>query len=156
MSLSPGNSSGIAVGVTLLVLFLLGVTAILLTAWSRRRQEQQDCEINQEQLGIGESESLPVSSKHPALPIFKTKSSLSKSPGGRFSIALPKHYGRRIANFEGLPSVESVLEKYEQDVGQNAKPEGGEEPELGEPGPAVPTESSNATRSVPSIRLEQV
>lgn len=159
-----------AVGITLAILFCFGIVGLILTKLSRNRQYKQDAAADRSE-EEGRLSTLPkqIPSKPPQLPVFKTRSSLSmssksnspkspKSPGIRFTITSPSHRSRRSASIDSLPSVETVLEKYEreedakmEEVKADAEKEGDGKltgQDLGEPGPAVSSANSESEVSV--------
>lgn len=151
-----------AVGITLAIILCMGIFGFVLNRLSRNRQAKHNTMLERSQEEGRLSKALKrVPSKPPQLPVFKTRSSLSmssasnspktpKSPGIRFTVTSPSHHSRRSASIDSLPSVETVLERFEKEEDANAAIENkaGEDEEqdeiledgkLGEPGPAVPT-----------------
>lgn len=158
----PGS---LAAGITVLVLFSVGIVGMVLTGVSRRRQQGQE-ECAEE--GHSGTKIERVSSKPPQLPMFKTRSSLSvssttsnpqspkipKTPGIRFMVTAPSHRSRNSTSMDSFPSVETVLEGYDQDESATDKHGEGDESDsmlansdLGEPGPSVPSEEVTPRRS---------
>ncbi|KAK6369084.1 hypothetical protein LTR64_007244 [Lithohypha guttulata] len=147
---APGR---IAASITIIALVCMSLLAILLTKLSRARQRKQEAKAEEE----GQSRPTPmrVAPKPPQLPIFKTRSSLSmssspttprspktpKTPGIRFTFTAPSHRSRNSGSIDSLPSVETILEQYEQEADAKdnqqeteVKPLSKKE-DLGEPGP---------------------
>ncbi|KAK5941904.1 hypothetical protein PMZ80_005855 [Knufia obscura] len=161
------DPGGLAAGITILVLIFMGVLAAILTKFSRRQHTKQGDHAEAE----AQLRTLPkrTASKPPQLPKFTTKSSLSMStspistsprsprtprtPGIRFTITTPSHRSRTSGSIDSLPSVETVLDRYEREADaaeRHDESKGAKmlsEEELGEPGPSVPTEERHEKRS---------
>lgn len=150
MAIEPGS---FAAGITMLILFGTGLIAAILVKISRRRQERQEVEAEE---GHATTKSSRISTKPPQLPTFSTRSSLSMSPesssprtptpGIRFTITTPSHRSRKSGSIDSLPSMETVLEKCEQEAeAADERVRDGEQDkmlsdsDLGEPGPSIPS-----------------
>lgn len=148
MVADPGS---LAVGITILILLSLGLLSAILVMISRRRMAREESEAEEGQVA---TKSVSVSQYPPQLPNFSTRSSLSMSepssprsprtPGIRFIITTPSHRSRKSGSIDSLPSMEAVLEKYEQEAdAAGERMHDGEEDKmlsnasLGEPGPSV-------------------
>jgi len=162
------DAGSLAAGLTVLALLVIAILATLLTKLSRRQQTKREDHAEEEaQL---RTQSKRTASKPPQLPMFKTKQSLSmstspvsaspkttripQSPGIRFTITTPNHRSRTSGSIDSLPSVETVLERYELEADaadQREKTEGAKmlaDGDLGEPGPTVLTDEPRKTESV--------
>lgn len=162
--IAPGS---LAAGVTALLLFSIGLIAIVLTSVSRRRQHRQ--EEKAEEGSQSSQMSVVISSTPPQLPMFKTRSSLSmssqytsasspatpKSPGIRFTFTSPSHRSRKSESIDSLPNVEIVLEQYELEADAADRFRLDEKANttmsdqvIGEPGPAISSEESLIEKDV--------
>lgn len=124
MVTDPG---GLAAGLTVLFLFIVGLIAMILTKISRRRQQKQEDRAEEGRMDL---KPVRITSKPPQLPKFKTRSSLSMSsgpyspkspkspvtPGIRFTITTPSHRSRNSGSIDSIPNVETILERLEQEA----------------------------------------
>ena len=165
VKMRPGE---IGASILILVLIALFFVAIAFNKWRLSRVQK----AKQIQAEEGQMKQVDGSSKNskptaPKLPLFKTRSSLSMSSSpvspramsfptsttSGFGMVSKNQPHSRSGSIDGLPSVETVLEQYEQEadaverhdkVGRNQilKDE-----DIGEPGPSVVDGSTSRTKS---------
>lgn len=157
----------LAAGIATLVLIVIAILATILTKLSRSRQAKREDSAEEE----AQLRTLPKRTawKPPQLPIFKTRSSVFMStsqisvspqtprtpetPGIRFTITTPSQRSRTSGSIDSLPSLETILERYEQEADVAVKHDTSDEAimlhedELGEPGPSVPSEGRMEMKS---------
>lgn len=158
----PGR---LAAGITIVALVCFGFIAAFLTRLRRKAPVHQEARADEEGQMTQIQQPPKAKRKHskpPQLPIFKTKSSLSmpssptaalpktpKTPGIRFTLTTPSKFEfnknvrpRNSGSIDSLPSMETVLERYEKEADAHAEAERtlrarpSDDDDLGEPGPA--------------------